>query len=137
MTSKRIFLAHAKSDGEEALAAAVRAVRGAIEAARPGAPVEVTLGRDDWARRFKACGSWNVWCETVASGVHFLTREPNYHGIVVTSGNGRVGAATKRIVEIALANGKPVYRLDGASLVKVSGCRVLDPDDWKGGTLVL
>lgn len=137
MKTVRVFVAHAKGDPDDRLAEMKTAVTSALRAVAGDKPVtiEVTLGRDDFERSFAHAGSWDGWARSVGAGVHPVTREPTYHAIVVTA--ERVGAATAKIVEAALSDGRKVVRIvgedeGGPGLVPVTAVRRV-AQDFKSG----
>jgi hypothetical protein len=103
----RVFIAHAKADGDEYLAKLRGEIAAALEAGHIAATL--TLGRDDFEAHFPRLGSsWQAWCADVVSGFHPVTREPRYTHLVVPT--EFVGKATADMVVMALRSGKPVLR---------------------------
>jgi hypothetical protein len=127
---RRFFLALAK--GEEDPDAKLKSAHEAVKRFAQGKPYAITLARTFWEAEFKRCGSWEAYAREVACGVDYMTREALFHAILVPA--GRIGAATRRIVEHAIEIGKPVFAFhaDGkvARVVRVT-CE--DPKDWQTG----
>jgi hypothetical protein len=129
---KRFFLAHAKDDETDRIEMMKTVARGAVEKAAHGETFEIVPGRDHFAARFKACGSWDAWAAEVATGVHHITREPLFHGFLLPA--LRVGAGTAKIVEFALRTRKPcfVFKGDG-KVARVIAVQLVERGDWKTG----
>lgn len=130
----RAFLAHAKSDNDEQIAAYVQATRDALEAvAAAEDSLDVVTGRDDFMEHAAAAGGWKHWPRNVverldvAFGTHF------YDLIVLPSAT--FGKGTAAIVEVALEEGRPVILLDGESggFHVVERLIVDDEKNYQGG----
>jgi hypothetical protein len=132
MAPPRFFLAHAKADSDETLEVRLAQAKAVLEPLSKGKPFEIVLGRDYFAERFKACGSWESWAQEVATGRHYLARDPLFAGILIPA--GPVGAGTAKIVEAALANRRPCFAFNGSGgWAKVLGVRLETPGDWQSG----
>jgi hypothetical protein len=128
--TKRIFLAHSKSD-DNVLALVEKTQKLAESMAAAGVRIEVISGRDHHMANFRRCGSWDSWAREVATGVHPITREPRFDMIVVPA--GPLGKATKEICEHALGASKPVLILDSGVLLRASRVVTVDSQDFKSG----
>lgn len=132
---RKFFIAHAKSVTDDALTEMVLSAKRHLEPAAGGQPFEITLGRDYFQERFKACGSWDAWAAEVSTGCDFVTRQPLFKGILVP--RGPVGAATAKIIETALNDRKPVYAFDSDRITTVTGVTQTNDKDWKTGWSLL
>lgn len=118
MKTFRVFLAHAKSEGDLQIEAARHLTAMILEAEAKGrATVEIVLGREDHEANFKRCGSWDGWAADVVERLDFTTRTPIYDAIVVTK--RYVGKATAGIIGNALRANRPTFVLENLSLQTV------------------
>ena len=132
MASLRFFLAHPKSYDDAMLEEVARVAHQILARYSGGKDFELVLGRDYFAARFSACGSWNAWTREVAVGVQYLTREPIFRAILVPA--GPVGAGTARIVAEALAVNKTVVAFNKKALCRrVLAVAAYDAQDFKTG----
>ncbi len=69
--------------------------------------------------RFAACGDWDSWALEAVTGKSYRTREPYFHGFVLT-GEGRVGQGTAKVASLAISMKKPVYWLTRGQLKPVA-----------------
>lgn len=114
----RAFIAHAKGDADDRIAALKDDVTTVLERMAAGRkPVEVVIARDYYFANFSRCGSWEAYARDVSQGVHYLTREPNFSLIVLA--DERIGAATQAIVKHALAVAKLVVLWESGGFVKI------------------
>ena len=119
MKTFRVFLAHAKSEGELQIEAARHLATMILEREAKGrATIEVVLGREDHEANFKRCGSWDGWATDVVDRLDFTTRSPVYDAIVVTK--RRVGKATAAIVGTALRRARPTFILEDLLLQPIA-----------------
>lgn len=132
MTTPRFFIAHSKSCGDEDLDEIIQDASALLDRLSKGRAFSVTLGREYYALRFPICGSWDAWCNEVATGVEYGTRSPLFKAILVP--DGRIGAAMSKIVERALAVGKPVIAFRaGGEARRVRSVVCVDRRDFKTG----
>jgi|ETNvirenome_6_85_1030632.scaffolds.fasta_scaffold00900_12 hypothetical protein len=68
---------------------------------------------------FAACGDWDSWALEAVTGKSYRSREPYFHGFVLT-GEGHVGQGTAKVVTFALDMRKAVYWLSGGTLKPVA-----------------
>jgi hypothetical protein len=130
---KTVFLAHSKSDNDLATlkAKVINALDRAPQAPGAALSFSVVLGRDHHAVNFARCGSWDAWCNDVATGIHPVKRTPMIDLFVVPE--GPIGKATARILELALTVRKPVLMLREGGLVRARGIVTVDAKDYKAG----
>ena len=91
--------------------------------------LQICLSREVFEETFE--GDWNEWIDNEVNGVDYYTRRPKYGVIVCVTES--VGKATSRIVEGALAQGKPVFLLENNKLQSIAGVETLDRENWQGG----
>ena len=130
----RVFLAHGKMCSESDVERLTRALTRGLEGYAQGKPFEIVSGRDYFAERFKAAGSWDAWAEEVATGVDYVTRHALFDAIAVPT--MRVGAGTARIVRSALGVGKLVLHFDEGSIQRIRSIRAVEVSDWNAGWLL-
>lgn len=132
----RVFIAHPISLTDAALIDLKDEVQKLVRkyAADPNAVPECVLGRDDYAERFAACGSWDNWIREVAEGTNtgFAGQEPRYLAFIVGP-DATVGKATASILSRALSQGKQVALLRDGDLVPARRVVRTDPRDFKAG----
>ncbi len=134
MGNPRFFLAHAKSCDDEELERLTSACSALLDRLSGGKPFDLILGRVHYEARFRACGSWEAWCDEVATGVDYTTRAPIFAAIFIPV--DPLGAATAAIVRKAIAANRPCFAFDGEGrAARVTGVRTVDSKDWKGGFL--
>jgi hypothetical protein len=131
ITPPRFFLAHAKSCTDADLDELIVDASKILDRLADGRAFNVTLGREFYEARFKACGSWEAWCNEVATGVEYGSRSPLFKAILVPDGG--IGAATAKIVEAALGAKKPVIAFKGKEARRVVGITRVDAKDWVHG----
>jgi hypothetical protein len=98
-----------------------------------GTKVTVICAHEEWAHSFATIGSWDGWARDVATGRRYPDYEPKYHVFVCP--DLQIGKATAQILELALAERKPVLYWPSNSMtpVKVIGVNEDDPQNYKGG----
>lgn len=131
----RVFVAHSKQDSDAFIEGAKERIettlRNAAIAQGKAVVIECVLGRDDHAAHFKAAGSWDAWAYDVVDRIDYVTRDPVYAVIVVTS--AAVGAATAKMVERALARTRPILLFcDDSTLRPIRELRHVS-SDFKAG----
>jgi len=127
----RFFLAHSKACTDADLDELVSDVSKILDRLADGRAFNITLGREFYAARFAACGSWDAWCAEVATGVEYGSRSPLFKAILVPDGG--IGAATARIVEAALGAKKTVIAFKGTTARRVSRVVRVDAKNWVNG----
>lgn len=135
MKTVRVFIAHSKQDGDAYLDVAKERIattlKNAAIAQGKMVTIECVLGRDDHVENFKRAGSWDAWAQDVIDRIDYVTRDPVYAAIVVTS--NVVGAATARIVERALSAARPILLFcDDGTLRPIREIRHVS-SDFKAG----
>lgn len=127
----RFFLAHSKACTDADLDELVADASKILDRLADGRAFAITLGREFYEARFKACGSWEAWCAEVATGVEYGSRSPLFKAILVP--DSPIGAATARIVEAALGVKKTVIAFKGTTARRISRVVRVDAKDWKTG----
>lgn len=128
----RFFLAHAKSCGDDEIAALTELATRTVTRFAKGQPFSVVPGRTFFEEAFKRCGSWPAWMDEAAGGIDPVSREPLFHAILVPA--GPIGSGTAGIIERALMAEKPIFAFDGeARAAQVVEVRLVDLADWKTG----
>jgi len=134
ITPPRFFLAHSKGCNDADLDELVADASKILDRLADGRAFNITLGREFYEARFKACGSWEAWCAEVATGIEYGSQSPLFKAILVPDGG--IGAATARIVEAALGAKKTVIAFKGTAARRVRGVVRVDPKDWKTGWIM-
>ncbi len=130
----RFFLAHSKACTDTDLDDLVADASKILDRLADGRAFAITLGREFYEARFKACGSWESWCNEVATGIEYGSRSPLFKAILVPDGG--IGSATARIVEAALGAKKPVIAFRGTAARRVVGVTRVDAKAWKNGWIM-
>jgi len=131
MTPPRFFLAHSKGCNDADLEELVSNASKILDRLADGRAFNITLGREFYEARFKACGSWEAWCAEVATGIEYGSHSPLFKAILVPDGG--IGAATARIVEAALGAKKTVIAFKGTAARRVSRVVRVDAKNWANG----
>lgn len=143
MTQATIFVAHAKADADEFVAASVARFKNRF----PNTDCTFILGRDDWQISFRKSGSWEAWQKNVVYGVRYGTDKRKFDCIFLL--DLIVGKATAKIVEHALEAGTRtvvqvrmdssgpdadgnIHMLEQYAFKRVTGIQTVS-DDWKNG----
>ena len=127
MSEHRVFLAHAKSDDSINL-------KLLLTQKLQGHPYVITTGKDDYEARFKACGTWDSWTSSIASGK--IMGVDRFQSIIVPVYADRtIGRATMQIVVGALAVDKSCYTWDRTTSVlqRISAVETVDTKNWQAG----
>jgi len=98
-----------------------------------GTKVTVICAHEEWAHSFATVGSWDGWTRDVATGRRYPDYEPKYHIFVCP--DAQIGKATAQILELAIAERKPVLYWPPSSMdpVKVVAVSEDDPQNYTGG----
>lgn len=153
MTTLYAFLAHPKSLEDAAVDrlrdATHMCVATAIKHMNGNAIPDVTAGRDDFNARAMACGGWEAWVDSVATGQGYRDGVLRaYFDVIVVAPDAAIGKATARIVEQALAGSyrsapRPVFFMpdpdapDGGLLYPVTAVRNNDPSNFRSGSTLV
>lgn len=69
---------------------------------------------------FARYGSFDSWVHETVAGIDYATRKPRFDAFFVVS-DGDVGLATANIIQLALANKRPVLRWSAKTFYPVRG----------------
>jgi len=134
MPPPRFFLAHSKGCNDADLEELVADASKILDRLADGRAFNITLGREFYEARFKACGSWDAWCAEVATGIEYGSRSPLFKAILVPDGG--IGAATARIVEAALSAKKTVIAFKGTAARRIARVVRVDAKNWVNGWIM-
>lgn len=127
----RVFLAHPKAWSDMTIDEACEQVQEDLAHAT-WLQFEVTAGRDCFRDNFRSWGGWNGWAREVAIG-RDMNEQYNFDVLVVPS-SPLVGKATAGMVEMALAERKPVVFWHATfGVARVDRLSVNDNKNWQSG----
>lgn len=142
----RIFVAFAKREEPEVVTRVTAEVRTAALARLTAGGVnldtlnvQVISSADAWGKVGMSLGGFDAWASYVAKGLDSLTREPNFHAIVIPwqtpFGYGVLGKATAMILAINEGK-KPVRAYSDGALYDITGMDEMNPKDFTSGWVV-
>jgi hypothetical protein len=109
----RLLVFFPQNSAESSVADGLAAVRAGTERT-----VDLVDSLAWYENRFASCGDWDSWALEAVTGKSYRSRQPYFHGFVLTGG-GEVGQGTAKVALLALSMGKSVYWLNGTKLCPV------------------
>jgi hypothetical protein len=125
----KIFIAHRKDADDSELNTLTKSVE--AYCARGTQEAHIFLGRDDYRLNFKQCGKWDTWIENVIVGRDPTTTAFRYDIFIVP--DETVGAATAKMIDLALRNGRKIYYWAGDRPLRIRELKVIDTKNFKRG----
>lgn len=130
----KVFLAHGKGDSDSQIEEWKHTIERLFRA--DDIPVEIVLGREDYAENFASSGGWSGWTFDVVMRKDYMTQDYTYGAVIVPT--EFVGKATAQMVGHALEHARPVLLLwQDRELVVVHAIDRQDDQDFQRGWRVV